>query len=50
MRERSDYSIWEGKKVCGLAVMTILRGNIVAENGETTAEKPHGEFFLLEAR
>ena len=49
MRERSDYTIWE-ENVCGLPVMTILRGKVVAENGETTAEKPHGVFLLLEAR
>jgi dihydroorotase-like cyclic amidohydrolase len=50
MRGRSDYSIWEGKKVRGLPVMTVIRGAVVAENGEIVAEKPHGGFLAPEAR
>lgn len=50
MRGRSDYSIWEGKETRGLPVMTILRGEIVAENGEIVAEKPRGGFLPPEAR
>lgn len=49
MRGRSDYSIWEGKKVRGLPVMTVLRGEVIAENGEITGEKPSGEFIAMEA-
>jgi len=50
MRGRSDYSIWEGKEVRGLPVMTVLRGQVVAENGEITAEKPGGKFLTSEQR
>jgi dihydropyrimidinase len=42
MRSRSDYSNWEGKKVKGLPVMTFLRGALIAEDGEVTAERPGG--------
>lgn len=45
MRGGSDYSIWEGKKVKGLPVMTFLRGELVAENGEIVAEKPTGRYL-----
>ncbi|HUP56040.1 MAG TPA: amidohydrolase family protein [Bdellovibrionota bacterium] len=44
MRGRSDYSIWEGKKVRGLPVMTFLRGKLVAENGEIVADEPTGAY------
>jgi dihydroorotase-like cyclic amidohydrolase len=49
MRGRSDYSIWENKKARGFPVMTVLRGEVVAENGEIVAEKPIGEFVTPEA-
>lgn len=45
MRGGSDYSIWEGKEVRGMPVMTILRGQVVCENGEITAEKPLGAYL-----
>ncbi len=38
MRGGSDYSIWEGKEVTGMPVMTILRGRVVCENGEIVGE------------
>jgi dihydropyrimidinase len=41
-RGKSDYSIWEGKKAKGLPVMTILRGKVIAENGELVADQPGG--------
>lgn len=50
MRGRSDYSIWEGKETLGLPVMTLLRGNIVAENGEIVTEKPGGHFLAPEPK
>lgn len=49
MRGRSDYSIWEGKGVKGLPVMTILRGEVVAENGEITAKAASGKFLTPES-
>jgi dihydropyrimidinase len=42
-RGRSDYSLWEGRKVKGLPVMTLLRGQVVMENGELTVDKPFGQ-------
>ena len=45
MRGKSDYSIWEGKEYKGLPVMTILRGEVVAENGEVTAERAGGKYI-----
>lgn len=41
-RGKSDYSIWEGKKVKGKAVLTVLRGQVIAENGEMAVDKPFG--------
>lgn len=38
MRGGSDYSIWEGKKVRGLPVMTFLRGRLVMKDGEIVSE------------
>jgi len=38
MRGGSDYSIWEGKKVRGLPVMTFLRGKLVMKDGEIVGE------------
>jgi dihydropyrimidinase len=48
MRGGSDYSIWEGKEIQGLPVMTILRGQVVCENGEIVAERPGGAFLPME--
>lgn len=45
MRGRSDYSIWEGKKVKGLPVKTFLAGELVAEDGEIVMEKPMGSYL-----
>ena len=44
MRSRADYSLWEGRKVKGIPVMTFLRGTTVMEDGEIVAEKPTGRF------
>lgn len=33
----NNYSIWQGKKVKGMPVMTFLRGQLVAEQGEIIA-------------
>lgn len=41
-RSRSDYSLWEGRKVTGVPVMTLLRGNVVMERGEIVMDKPLG--------
>jgi dihydropyrimidinase len=41
-RGKSDYSIWEGRKAKGLAVMTLRRGEVIAEDGEVVAVEPRG--------
>ena len=41
-RGKTDYSLWEGRKVKGGPVMTFLRGELAMENGEIVAEKPSG--------
>jgi len=44
MRGRSDYSIWENKSVRGMPVMTLLKGQIVVENGEIVTPKATGAY------
>lgn len=41
-RGRTDYSLWEGRKVRGVPVMTFLRGQLVMENGEIIGDKGLG--------
>jgi dihydropyrimidinase/dihydroorotase len=41
-RGGTDYSIWEGRRVKGAPVMTLLRGNIVMQDGEITAPRGIG--------
>jgi dihydropyrimidinase len=42
-RGGTDYSIWEGRRVKGAPVMTLLRGNIVMQDGEITAQRSIGK-------
>ena len=44
MRGDSDYSIWEGKEVKGLPVMTFLRGTLIAQDGEMVDDTQRGRF------
>ena len=44
MRSRADYSLWEGRRVKGIPVMTFLRGGLVMENGEIVGQAPSGRF------
>jgi dihydroorotase-like cyclic amidohydrolase len=44
MRSRADYSLWEGKKVRGVPVMTFLRGALVMQDGEIVGSQPTGKF------
>jgi dihydroorotase-like cyclic amidohydrolase len=44
MRSRADYSLWEGRRVKGVPVMTFLRGALVMENGEIVGQAPSGKF------
>ena len=42
-RGKSDYSIWEGRRAQGRALMTLLRGKIIAQDGELVADEPQGK-------
>jgi dihydroorotase-like cyclic amidohydrolase len=46
LRGKSDYSIWEGKPVKGVPVMTFLRGKMIAKDGELVADKPFGRHII----
>ncbi len=41
----SDYSPYEGIKVQGYPITTILRGNIIVENGQFLGQKGFGQFI-----
>jgi dihydropyrimidinase/dihydroorotase len=43
-RGGADYSLWEGRKVRGLPVMTFLRGELVMCDGEITVDTPNGRY------
>ncbi len=45
-RGKSDYSIWEGRKVKGKAMMTLLRGKVIAEDGEVVSGQAHGKHLM----
>jgi dihydroorotase-like cyclic amidohydrolase len=44
-RGSADYSLWEGRKVRGMPVMTFLRGELVMNDGEIVIERPTGRFI-----
>ena len=41
----SDYSIWEGRQVQGWPVTTILRGQVIVEDGKLLGSPTHGQFL-----
>jgi dihydropyrimidinase len=41
---KADYSIYEGRTVQGRVETTIVRGRVVADDGDVVAEPGHGEF------
>ena len=41
----TDYSIWEGFEIEGWPVTTILRGNVMVENGEFKGTRGGGQFL-----
>lgn len=45
---KADYSIYEGREVTGRVKKTIVRGEVVAEDGEVVAEPGHGRFIERE--
>ncbi len=44
LKQGSDFSIYEGRKVRGKAVKTFVRGRLVAEEGEAVIQAPHGGY------
>ena len=44
LKSISDYSIYEGVKVKGKAIMTFVNGKLVAENGNLVTGTPCGEY------
>lgn len=45
LHERVDYTPYEGMRLRGLPVMTVSRGEIIAENGEFKAAAGRGRFL-----
>jgi len=41
----SDYTPWEGFEVTGWPIMTIARGQVVADNGQIVGTKGAGEIL-----
>ena len=41
----TDYSLWEGFEIEGWPATTILRGNVVVENGEFKGAPGGGQFL-----
>jgi dihydropyrimidinase len=41
----ADYSIYEGREVTGCVKKTLVRGNVVADDGEIVIEHGHGKFI-----
>ncbi|OGS08708.1 MAG: hypothetical protein A2270_01705 [Elusimicrobia bacterium RIFOXYA12_FULL_51_18] len=46
LKHNTDYSPYQGMKLSGWAKLTILRGEVIAENGELTRpDRPAGQFL-----
>jgi dihydropyrimidinase len=45
IRSRAARSPFEGTVLRGRPVLTVLRGNVIAENGELVAKQPAGRFL-----
>jgi dihydropyrimidinase len=45
MHHASDYTPYEGLSVTGWPVVTILRGDVVAQDGKIVGEKTGGAFL-----
>jgi dihydropyrimidinase len=46
LHSNSDNSIYQGMKMIGRPVQTILNGQVIAENGELTANTPGGQLLV----
>ena len=44
LKQASDFSIYEGRRVKGKAIKTFVRGRLVAEDGEPVIKPPYGAF------
>ncbi|KXB08084.1 hypothetical protein AKJ55_01465 [candidate division MSBL1 archaeon SCGC-AAA382M17] len=42
---KCEHTPYEGEKVVGMPVLTLVRGKVVMEDGEIVAEPGHGNFF-----
>jgi dihydropyrimidinase len=45
LHQKCDYTPFEGFKVTGYPILTMLRGNIIVENGKFTGHKSQGKFI-----
>lgn len=45
LHERVDYTPYEGMQLTGKPVLTLLRGNIIARNGEFCGQKGQGQYL-----
>ena len=45
LRGRADYSIYEGMSLTGWPVLTMLRGEVIARDGELLAKPGQGKFL-----
>jgi len=44
----ADYSIYEGRTVQGAVETTLVRGDVVVEDGDVVGDPGHGEFVARE--
>jgi dihydropyrimidinase len=42
---KADYSIYEGREVTGAVTKTLVRGTVVADDGDIVADPGHGRFL-----
>ncbi|WP_176086899.1 dihydropyrimidinase [Martelella sp. HB161492] len=49
MHHACDYTPYEGMKVRGFPTMTLLRGDVIAENGEPVQRDPSGIYLARDA-
>ncbi len=45
---KADYSIYEGREVSGKVKKTLVRGTVVADDGDIVADPGHGEYISRE--
>ena len=50
LQHKTDYSPWQGRKMHGFPKYTILRGNVVAENGNLAEPKNFRGRFIRRAK